>query len=231
MKWNWNPAHVHQRAWLLALSWPSVFWKTGPPSLWAGHRWVGILLLDQARAVCLFSVGQYLNCKHPILVKEVFLWKIFAILGRWCAGSMAPIIHLWVKIWSCCCSVTQLGPTLCNPMDCSMPGFPVLHHLPELAQTHVHWVSDAIQSSLPLSSPSPAALQSFPAGSFLMSQLFATGGQNIGTAASASDLPINIQDWFPLGLTGLIFLQFKGLSRVFSNSTVQKHQFFSTQHF
>ena len=57
-----------------------------------------------------------------------------------------------------CCSVTQLCLTLCNPMDCSMPGFPVLHHLPKLAQTHVHWISDAIQPSHPLSSPFPPAL-------------------------------------------------------------------------
>ena len=58
----------------------------------------------------------------------------------------------------CCCSVAQSYPTLCNPMDCSTPGFPVLYHLSELAQTHVHWVSDAIQPSHPLSSPSPPAL-------------------------------------------------------------------------
>ena len=64
-------------------------------------------------------------------------------------------------------------------------------------------------------------------GSFLMSQLFASGGQSIG--ASASVLPMNMQDWFPLGLTGLISLQSKGLSRVFSNTTVQKHQFFEAQ--
>ena len=115
-------------------------------------------------------------------------------------------------------------------MDCSMPGFPVLHHLPKLAQTYVHWVSDAIEPSHPLLSPSPAAFKSFPAsGSFLMSWLFAAGGQSIGASALASVLPMNIQDWFPLGLTDLISLQSKGLSRVFSNTTVQKHQFFSTQ--
>ena len=74
-------------------------------------------------------------------------------------------------------------------------------------------------------------LQSFPAsGSFPMSQFFASGDQSIGVSASASVLPMNIQDWFPLGLTGWISLQSKGLSRVFSNNTVQKHQFFSTQH-
>ena len=70
-------------------------------------------------------------------------------------------------------------------------------------------------------------LQSFPAsGSFPMSQFFASGGQSIGASASASVLPMNIQDWFPLGLTGWISLQSKGLSRVFSNTTVKKHQFF-----
>ena len=73
-------------------------------------------------------------------------------------------------------------------------------------------------------------LSSFPApGSFPMSQFFASGGQSIGASASASVLPMNIQDWFPIGLTGLISLQSKGLSRVFFNTTAQKHQFFSTQ--
>ena len=73
-------------------------------------------------------------------------------------------------------------------------------------------------------------LQSFPAsGSFPMSQLFASSGQSNGVSASASVLPMNIQDWFPLGWTGWISLQFKGASRVFSNTTVQKHQFFSAQ--
>ena len=77
--------------------------------------------------------------------------------------------------------------------------------------------------------PFSSRLQSFPAsGSLPMSQFFASGGQNIGASASASDLPMNIQDWFPLGWTGLISLQSKGLSRVFSNTTVQKHQFFGT---
>ena len=81
-------------------------------------------------------------------------------------------------------------------------------------------------------SPSAAffsfCLQSFPAsGSFLMSRLFTSGGQSIGVSASASVLPRNSQDWFPLELTGLISLWSKGLSRVFSNTTVQKHQFFS----
>ena len=105
-------------------------------------------------------------------------------------------------------------------MDCSTPGFPVHHQLPELAQTHVHRVGDAIQPSYPLSSPSPPAfssrLQSFPAsGSLPTSQFFASGGQSIG--ASASVLPMYVQDWFPLGWTGWISLLSKGLSRVFHN--------------
>ena len=78
--------------------------------------------------------------------------------------------------------------------------------------------------------PFSSCLQSFPAsGSFPMSRLFASGGQRIGASASASVLPMNMQGWFSLGLTGLISLQSKGLSRVFSNNTVQKHQFFGTQ--
>ena len=86
------------------------------------------------------------------------------------------------------------------------------------------------QPSHPLSSPFSSCLQSFPAsGSFPMSQLFASGGHSIGVSASASVLPMNIQDWSPLGLTGWISLQSKGLSGVFPNTTVQTHQFFSTQ--
>jgi len=78
--------------------------------------------------------------------------------------------------------------------------------------------------------PFSSCLQSFPAsGSFQMSQLFTSGGQSIGASVSASVLPMNIQDWFPLGWTSWISLQSKGLSRVFSNTIVQKHQFFSAQ--
>ena len=78
--------------------------------------------------------------------------------------------------------------------------------------------------------PCSSCLQSFPAsGCFQMSQFFASGGQSIGVWASASVLPVNIQDWFPLGWTGWIFLQSKGLSRVFSNTTAQKHRLFGAQ--
>ena len=127
-------------------------------------------------------------------------------------------------------SVTQSCLTLCNPMDCSTPGLPVHHQLPKFTQTHVHWVGDAIQPSCPLSSPSPPAFNLFQHQCpFLISQFFASGGQSIGASASASVLSMNIQDRFPLLLTGLISLKSKGLSRVFSSTKVQKHQFFSTQ--
>ena len=196
---------------------------------------------------------------------------------------------LWLVIQSCL--------TLCNPMDCSLPGSSVhgdspskntevgCHALlqgifltqgsnPGLLHCLVHSkrsirillfthsvVSDSFQpcglqhSRLPCPSPSPGAcsnscpvhqwchstisssvvpfsscLQPFPAsGSFLMSQFFASDGQSIGASVSAAVLPVNIQGWFPLGWTGLISLQSKGLSRVFSNTIVQKHQFFGTR--
>ena len=103
-----------------------------------------------------------------------------------------------------------------------------LHHLPQFAQTHVRRGGDAIQKSCPLSSPSPAfnlsQHQSLP-----VSQIFTSGGQSIGVSASASVLLKNIQRWFPSGWTGWIYLQSKGFSRVFSNTTIQKHQFFVSQ--
>ena len=125
-------------------------------------------------------------------------------------------------------SVAQLYLTLWNPMDCSTPGFPVHHQFLELTQTHVHCIGDAIQPSYPLLSPSPPA--------FSLSQ-----HQGLFQWVSSShQWPILelllqhqsfqwIQDWSPLGLTGWISLQSKELSRVFSNTTVQKHQFFGAQ--
>ena len=129
----------------------------------------------------------------------------------------------WVHSLSC--------PTLCKPMDCSTWDFPVHHQLPELIQTHVHWVGDGcystISSSVILFS---SCLQSFPPSwSFQMIKFFTWGGQSIGVSTSTSVLPTNIHNWSPLGWTGWISLQSKGLSRVFFKTTVQKHQFFSTQ--
>ena len=110
-----------------------------------------------------------------------------------------------------------------------MRNFPVLQCLPEFAQTHVHWGHINISTSVVSFS---SYLQSFPAsGSFPVSQLFSLCGQSVGASASASVLPVNIQGRFPLGLTGLISLLSKGLSRIFSSTTVQRHQFFGTQPF
>ena len=121
-------------------------------------------------------------------------------------------------------SVTQSCPTLCDPMNCSTPGLPIHHQLPELTQTHVH---PAISSSV---IPFSSCPQSLPASeSFPMSQLSAWGGPSTGVSGLASFLPKNTQDQSPSEWTGWISLQSKGLSRVFSNTTVQKHQFFGAQ--
>ena len=138
------------------------------------------------------------------------------------------IIHIVITQSVQFSSVTQSCPTLCDPMNRSTPGLPVHHHL-QFTQTQrplSQWCHPAISSSVgPFSCLLPlAASQSFP-----MSQVFASGGQSIRASASASVLPIDIQDWFPLQLTALIFLLSKEISRVFSSTTVQKHQFFSTQ--
>ena len=132
--------------------------------------------------IILLAIAHFQNSpmKISISIGETIFWKNVCL--EW--------------IFTCCCSVTKSCPALCNPMNCSMPGFPALHYLPEFAQTHVHWVGDAIQpfssSVVPFS-----CLQSFPAsGSFPISRLFASGGPSIG--ASASILPMNSQWWSPL---------------------------------
>ena len=179
---------------------------------------------------------------HETKIKDNFYWGIVdlqccTILG---VKQSESIIHLHIStvfldlflyrllytvLSRVICAIKSVQfshsrcPTLCNPMDCSTPGLPVHHQLPEFTQTQLHWVGDAIQPSHPLLSPS-SCLQYFPAsGSFQMSQLFASGGQSIGVSASTSVLPVNIQDWFPLGWTGWISLQSTGLSKVFSNIT------------
>ena len=132
-------------------------------------------------------------------------------------------------LWLQFSSVAQSCSTLCNPMDCSTPGFPVHHQLLELTQTHVHRVSDAIQPSHHVLSPSGPAFNLSQHQSLFKWVSSSHQVAKVLEPASASVLPMNIQDWFPLGWTGWISLQSKGLSRVFSNTTVQKHQFFGTQ--
>ena len=141
----------------------------------------------------------------------------------WCLCSA----QLWASVQFS--SVAQLCPALCDVMNCSTPGLPVHHQLPESTQTHVHRVGDAIQPSHPLSSPSPPAPNPSQHQSFPMSQLFTWGSQSTGVSALASVLPMNSQDWSPLGWTSWTSLQSKGLSRVFSNTTFQKHQVFGAQ--
>ena len=125
-------------------------------------------------------------------------------------------------------SVIQAYPALCDPMDWRTPGFSVHYQLLEFTQIHIGWWCHPTVSSSVV--PFASHLQSSPAsGCFLRSRFFTSGGHSIGVSASASVLPVNIQDWFLLGWTGWISLLSKGLSRVFSNTTVQKHQFFGTE--
>ena len=118
--------------------------------------------------------------------------------------------------------VTQLCPTLCDPMDCSSPGLPVHHQFPELAQSHIHQVSDVIQPSHSLSSPYPPVFNlSQHQHLFQWVSSSHQVAKSIGVSTSTSVLPLNIQDWFPLGWSPWVSLQSKGLSRLFSNTTVK----------
>ena len=152
----------------------------------------------------------------------VYMYGWVSLLSTWNYHNI--VNHLSVQ------SVTQSCLTLCNPMDCSMPGLPVHHQLLEFTQTHVHWVGDAIQPSHPLWSPSPPAFNlSEHQGLFKWVSSLHQVAKRLEFQLQHQSFPMNIQDWSPLGLTGWISLQSKGLSRVFSNTTVQKHQFFTAQ--
>ena len=137
------------------------------------------------------------------------IWRILNIILL--AWEMSAIVYTLNILWHCLSlgrqfsSVTQLCLTLCDPKNHSTPGLPIHHQLPEFTQTHVHWVSDAIQPSHPLSFPSPAFNLSQHQGLYKC-QFFASCGQSTGVSASALVFPTNIQDWFPLGLTGWIAL-------------------------
>ena len=152
----------------------------------------------------------------------------FEILNHW---TTSPELANWkqTELESAPHQFSSVQSLSCDPMNCSTPGLPIHHQLPESTKTCVYWVDDAIQPSHPLPSSSPPAFNLSQHQGLQMSQLFASGGQSIGVSASASVPPMNTQAWSPLEWTGWISLQSKGLSRVFSNTTVQKHQFFSTQ--
>ena len=155
------------------------------------------------------------------LTRWTFVDKVMSLLLNMLSRLVITFLPRSQSVW-----VAQSCLTLWDPLNRSTPSLSVHLQHPEFTQTHVHWVGDAIQPSHPVI-PFSSCPQSFPAsGSFPMSQLFASGGQITGVSASASVLPMNIQDWSPLGWMGWISLQSKGLSRVFSNTTVQKHQFF-----
>ena len=135
----------------------------------------------------------------------------------------------------CCCSVTKACPALCDSMDCSMSGCPVLHCLPEFAKTHVHWV-DVPSNHLILCLPFSSCPQSFPAsGSFPLSQLLASGSQSIGASTSALVLPVNIQGQFPLSLIGFDLLAVQSTLKSLLQhhslkaSTLQHSAFFMVQ--
>ena len=160
-----------------------------------------------------------------LLRSNQFLWLIW--LYKY--NSPLYIILLIKQISCCCCLVTKLCLTLWDPMDCSMPGSSVLHYLLEFAQIYVHWV---VMLSNPLILWCPLLLlpSIFPSIRVFSNELaLCIRCPSIAASASTSILPMNIQGWSPLGMTGLISLQSKKLSRVFSSTTIQKHQFFIAQ--
>ena len=172
-----------------------------------------------------FLSGNLLGCLHQAQVcspgrlsrQKTWAWGKFIFEG---CVSLLVAVQLLNRVWLLATpwTVARQAPLfgVCStPRACSD------------SCSLTQWCHPAISSSVV---PFSSRLQSFPAsGSFKMSRLFTSGGQSIGASAWASVLPMNIQGWSPLELTGWIFLQFKGLSRVFSNTTIQNHQFFGTQ--
>ena len=189
----------------------------------------------------------HLKWRTDSLEKTLRLGKIVGRRRRdhrgWDGWMASPTPWTWVWAsfgswwWTGLCfsfqfsSVAQQCPTFCDPMNRSTTGLLVHHQLLSWVYPNScplnQWCHPIISSSV---TPFSSCPQSFPAsGSLPISQLFASGGQSIGVSASTSFLLKNTQDWSPLGWTGWISLQSKGLSRVFSNTRVQKHQFFSAQ--
>ena len=215
MGFTFTSRHIH--SWASFLLWPSHFMLpraiSNCPPLFPSS------ILDT------FQPGG-LNFQCLIVLPFIFFTK-FSQQKYWSGLPFASSVgHSSVPF----SSVTQSCPTLCNPMSHSTPGLPVHHQLPRVYSDSCpssQWCHPAISSSVVLFSSCPQSLPS--SGSFPVSQLFAWGGQSIGVSASTSVLPVNTQDWSPLWWTGWISLQSKGLLRVFSNTTVQKHQFFCAQ--
>ena len=183
--------HTHPRAFALMVT---SSWMLFPEfSMWlfpSGHSGLSLNMPSLQRLPWLH--------RHSFLPNFYFLCSILhdLILFYWLICLLDTSVQF--------SSVAQSCPTLCDPRDWSMQGLPVHHQLPEFTQTHVHWTGDAIQPSHPLSSPPPPASIS-PSIRVFSSEFFASGGRSISVSASASALPMSIQDWLPLGLTGLIF--------------------------
>ena len=207
--WNWNQCQADETA-------GSPVRAMGSDNQWEfTFLWV---VLVQFRMESSEVRGSSDSCVAEIVSAAPAALTSFPPLPRHTLGCISGLPSSYG-----CCSVTVLS--FCNPMDCSVPDYPALHCLPEFAQTHAHWVRDAVQTSHPLLPPSPSALSLSLHQGFLESQLFASGGWSTGASASASVLPMNTQDWYPFRWAGWISSQSKELSRVFSNTTVQKHQF------
>ena len=162
---------------------------------------------------------EFINTDIHKFICRLIVWSSEDRLFSWLASQVIgwrSVSSLW-RMDCYCCSVAKLCLTLCNPMDCSRPGLPVLHYLLEFAQTHVHWVGDAIQPSHPLFSSCP---QSFPAsGSFPVSRPFASGGQSIRVKLwyfSSTELMFFAwQLWnFALGILSLVGIQLARISQM-----------------
>ena len=213
---------------------------------WLHITFVG--LLDSLNAACVWLEGKQ-HCSHlsretdlhrsEFLFIQRILWHTESPGSHDLLSASCSVVSSWVKskslsklryhLHSVQFSHSVVSNSL-QPHELQHTRLPCPSPTPKACSNSCPsnwWCHPTISSSVvPLSS----CIQSFPAsGSFQMSQFFTSDSQSIGTSASASVLPMNIQDWFPLGLTGLISLQPKGLSRVFSNTTVQKHQFFGIQ--
>ena len=158
---------------------------------------------------------------------EVILEDESDVIWQRHTTSKGPIMLYLLILMVSCCFVTVSRLTLCYPMNSSKPGFPVLHYLLKFAQTHIHWVGHSIQPYHPLLPPSPPALSLSQHRGIYKWVSSSHSGLSIGASTSASVLPVGIQGWFPLWLTGLISLLLKGLSRVFPSTTIWKHLFFS----
>ena len=176
-----------------------------------GHNWS-----DLAAAAAAYKI----QCGHLISYTTYRYSHSFS-----CA--LLPVFFIHTLSISSVQSLSCVG--LCDPMDYSMPGFPDHHQLLELTQIHIHRVDDDIQPPQPLSSPSPPTFNLSSIRVFSSESVLCIRWPKYWSFSFSISPPMNIQDWFPLGWTGLICLQSKGLWRVFSNTIVQKHQFFRAQ--